>query len=300
MNTPGPLKAIIMRQLSLLLALAAALNGSLHAATFTEEYYLYCGAVVELGPVGYPTWNPPGIVRPPQHGTALIFTTAPFPDSLIYKSDYGYLGVDTFVVACARATQITCDTGIYIMHIVGCPPVNAFEETHHISCDSTLLVPGLGYPVWVSPEIIGPPSNGQAVILGADALTRDTLQYMPAPGFNGTDTVIVQCAFATQIYCETGYYIIDVDCTSLTQEHRQGFGLVAYPNPATGFIFVKASHEVHRVVVSTPAGIPLRSMQPDVPAAELKISLQGLPPGCYFLTAWSGQAVESRAFFIER
>ena len=39
-------------------------------------------------------------------------------DSLFYQAAPNYEGVDTFIVACAHATQITCDTGIYIIETI--------------------------------------------------------------------------------------------------------------------------------------------------------------------------------------
>ncbi len=291
-------KADTMKKSLLALLLIAALSGSLRAGAFTENHYIFCGAIVELGPVGYPTWAQASIVRPAEHGQVFIFTDEPFPDSLVYKSDYGFLGMDTFVVACARATQITCDTGIYIMHVIGCPPVSAFTETHQISCDSTLLVPGLGYPFWVRPEIIQGPAYGQAVILGADALTPDTLQYVPPPGFSGTDTVLVECAHATQITCETGIYIIEVSCTSRSLEALPGLGLRVFPNPAGGVLHVNSSMPLGQVTISTAAGIPVRFVRPPTPLQHLEISLEGLPSGWYVLTAWSGGVLKSAGFVV--
>lgn len=106
-----------MTKLIWTLLLTAILGESLHADAFIEMHYVYCGSILELGPVGYLNWNPATIVRPPEHGDVYLFTGDPFPDSLVYKSDYGYLDVDTFVVACARATQVTCETGIYIVNV---------------------------------------------------------------------------------------------------------------------------------------------------------------------------------------
>lgn len=104
----------------------------------------------------------------------------------------------------------TCSHNYYVVSIV--PNNNAFTETYSINCDSTLLIGQLGYPTWVVPTIITPPANGSAAIL-TDGLWS-TLQYIPNPNFNGTDTVVVECAHATQITCETGTYIINIDCTN--------------------------------------------------------------------------------------
>ena len=177
-----------MKKLFFLLLLIFGLGTSSFAGIFYEYHSIYCGSILELGPVGYIMWNPATIVKEPSHGLALIFTDQPYPDSLVYKSDYGYLGQDTFVVACAQATQITCDTGVYIISVIGCPPLFTFTEEHEISCDSTLVITGLGYPTWVFPEIIQEPAYGTAHLF-MDSTLWHTLEYVAPPGFIGVDTV---------------------------------------------------------------------------------------------------------------
>jgi len=135
------------------------------------------------------------------------------------------LGTDTIkVIGCGDAPppmfftcngweqMNTCSHNYYVVSIV--PNNNAFTETYNITCDSTLLVGQLGYPTWVVPSIITPPNHGSAAIL-TDGVWS-SMQYIPNPNFNGTDTIVVECAHATQITCETGTYIINVDCTNGT------------------------------------------------------------------------------------
>lgn len=289
-----------MTKLIWTLLLTAILGESLHAGAFTETHYIYCGSILELGPVGYPNWSPAYIVRPPEHGDLYLFTSEPFPDSLVYKSDYGYLGVDTFVVACARATQVTCDTGIYIINVIGCPPISAFTETHDISCDSTLLVPGLGYPFWVRPEIIQAPANGQALILNNSTLGLDTLKYTPPPGFSGADTIIVDCAHATQVTCETGIYVVNVSCINRVKENSYRLELRLYPNPAREFLRLECAVPIEKVVVATAAGVPVRLIRPDYSTRMVEASLEGLPAGWYIAEAWSGEASGRTGFVIAR
>ncbi|MBI5913777.1 MAG: Ig-like domain-containing protein [Bacteroidetes bacterium] len=210
------------------------------AGIFIENHSIYCGSILELGPVGYPSWVTATLIQAPTHGQVFIFDTPPFPDSLVYKSDYGYLGQDTFIIACAHATQITCDTGIYIISVIGCPPIQSFTETHDITCDSTLLIAGLGYPTWVTPEIVQSPVHGTAAIVLENSLWH-TLQYTPMPGFNGTDTVVVECAHATQVTCETGIYIIHVLCLDATGEPMGNPYLQIFPNPAASRVVVQSA-----------------------------------------------------------
>jgi hypothetical protein len=96
----------------LLLCIASQFAAS--AGTFTEYHTVTCGSMLQLGRVGYPTWNQAVVIQAPAHGEAIV-QTINFVDSLFYQSAGNYSGVDTFIVACAHATQITCDTGIYIV-----------------------------------------------------------------------------------------------------------------------------------------------------------------------------------------
>ncbi|MBK7406954.1 MAG: T9SS type A sorting domain-containing protein [Saprospirales bacterium] len=274
-----------MKKLILLLVLFAGLEISAIADTFYEYHTIYCGAILELGPVGYVVWNPATVIKAPLPGQAFIFTDSPFPDSLVYKSDYGYLGQDTFVVACAHANQITCDTGIYIISVAGCPPIQSFTEAHEIACDSTLLIPGLGFPTWVTPEIIQPPAHGTAS-LSLDSTLWHTLQYLPEADFNGIDTIVVECAHATQITCETGIFIIQVSCLNSVGEVRLGKDCLVYPNPATSFIVIESGEAIEEARIYSLNGRVLWEKQWSEGTFVEKLSVDGLSPGIYLLEIW--------------
>lgn len=87
-----------------------------------------------------------------------------------------------------------------------------FTENHSISCNQTLDVGPLGYPTWIAPSIIQNPQHGTAIFVG-DLWMFPHMQYTPNAGFEGTDTIVVECAHATQITCATGTYIVEVSCT---------------------------------------------------------------------------------------
>ncbi|TAK44701.1 MAG: T9SS type A sorting domain-containing protein [Saprospiraceae bacterium] len=287
-----------MKKILFPLLLLAGFGPAAQAGTFTEYHALLCGTIIELGPVGYPNWNPATVIKEPEHGQVFIFTNQPYPDSMFYKSDYGYLGQDTFVVVCAHATQITCDTGIYIISAVGCPPIFAFTETHDITCDSTLLVPGLGYPVWTTPKIEQPPQHGTATILSANSADLDTLMYVPAPDFSGADTVIVTCAHATQITCETGIYIFDVSCVNATGDTGRGLALSVFPNPVRGTLHIKAAVPIERLVLAAASGTVVQAIEMKSSLPEATLNLHGIAPGCYFLTVWSSTEMASRKIIV--
>jgi len=282
------------------LMLLAGMGRTAQAGTFTEYHATLCGAIIELGPVGYVNWNPATVIKEAEHGQVFIFTNQPFPDSMFYKSDYGYLGQDTFVVVCAHATQITCDTGIYIISVVGCPPLYAFTETHDITCDSTMLVPGLGYPVWATPEIEQPPQHGTATILSANAANLDTLMYVPEPDFSGSDTVIVTCAHATQLTCETGIYIFNISCVNAAVDPRRGLPLSVSPNPASSTLRIKAAVPIKRLVLAAASGTVVQTIEMKSPLPEATLDLHGVAPGCYFLTVWSGGKMANLKIIVAR
>ncbi|MCB9283460.1 MAG: T9SS type A sorting domain-containing protein [Lewinellaceae bacterium] len=268
-----------MKKLLLLLLLVAGLQGIASAGVFYEYYNIYCGSILELGPVGFPLWNPAKVIKEPLHGQALILTDQPFPDSLVYKSDYGYLGQDTFIVACAHATQITCDTGIYIISVTGCPPILSFTEEHEITCDSTLTITGLGFPTWVTPEIVQEPAHGTAGLF-LDTTLWHTLKYVPEADFTGTDTIVVDCAHATQITCETGIYIVHVSCLNNVAGEKEG-ELRIFPNPAQEWILIDSPDPVERVRLYSLQGMLLRE------GAGKQVWTGNLPPGVYLLEVWA-------------
>ena len=106
-----------MKKHVVILLLSAACLCQLRAGSFTEYHTVTCGTVLQLGRVGYPTWNPAVLIQASTHGQAIVTTTNSI-DSLFYQAAPNFEGVDTFIVACAHATQITCDTGIYIIETV--------------------------------------------------------------------------------------------------------------------------------------------------------------------------------------
>jgi hypothetical protein len=104
------------KHISILLLTAACIY-QLRAGSFTEHHTVNCGTMLSLGRVGYPTWNPATVIQAAAHGEATV-STINLIDSLFYQAAPNYEGLDTFIVACAHATQITCDTGIYIIETV--------------------------------------------------------------------------------------------------------------------------------------------------------------------------------------
>ncbi len=108
-------KRCVMKKHLALLFLFGSLPFVASAGSFTENHTVVCGETLRLGAVGYPTWNEAQIIQAPANGVAGIVQGSTAADSLIYHAAPNYMGIDTLIVLCAHATQITCDTGIYII-----------------------------------------------------------------------------------------------------------------------------------------------------------------------------------------
>lgn len=177
----------------------------------------------------------------------------------------------------------TCSYTYYIVSIV--PNNNSFTEVYNITCDSTLLIGQLGYPTWVTPSIIDPPANGNAAIL-TDGLWS-SLQYIPNSGFSGSDTIVVECAHATQITCETGTYIVNVECTNsvITQTDAHNSPIVFYNVPEQKIVltFTHTPTQSTQVSLFNSSGQLLETIAAGV-SNYLQIDAKNLPAGMYLLT----------------
>lgn len=177
-------------------------------SSFIETHSIACDSTLNITGLGYPTWAVPTIIDPPANGTATI-NTIDLMSLMSYTPNPEFSGIDTVVVECAHATQITCETGMYIFN-VNCGAVNTyhFSESHIADCLSTTYIPlGCGN----TPTIMAQPENGIATILYGNACNY--LVYMPFDGFMGQDSIGVACAvLSASGECQNGLYNIDAIC----------------------------------------------------------------------------------------
>lgn len=155
-----------------------------------------------------------------------------------------------------------------------------FTEIHEINCQQTLIISRLGYPTWSSAIILKSPSNGAATIKSAWA-SFDTLIYQPKSGFAGVDTIIVLCAKATQITCDTGIYVVKVSCLNATGDwvfHRQSVHLKLFESGKS--IVIQSDETLQSVVIYTMDGRKVRLLNP----LGAEIPIDDLPPGYYAVT----------------
>lgn len=218
-------------------------------------------------------------------------------DNCITYQPLAASGTDTItMVGCGDAPPpivLTCngweqmDMCSHTWFIVSISPDSGFTETHTIHCDSTLTIGQLGYPTWVTPTITSPPANGSAGIV-PDGLWS-ALQYTPNIGFTGADTVVVACAQATQLTCQTGTYIFTVDCTNNLPPQPNGItpSVSAFFNPATNQIEITTtvaplSSPMHLWLYNL-TGTPVSSLA--LPSGQITSTHNALhlPAGLYLL-----------------
>lgn len=85
--------------------------------SFTQSHFISCDSTFVSDTLGYPTWNPPSIVQAPTHGTVQFLGDINFFPTFQYTPNSNFEGIDTVIVACAQATQISCTTGIYVFYV---------------------------------------------------------------------------------------------------------------------------------------------------------------------------------------
>lgn len=170
---------------------------------FTETHNIPCGISVTVNNLGYPMWNPPVIITPPNKGTASIEIVDGMYQ-LVYTSHDK--GADTVVVSCAHATQNSCETGQYIFNS-GC-----ISFPIELPCDTTYVSDALMGGWATPPVLVSAPQHGTATFV-------DTyyLNYHPNTGFEGLDTIIVACAAPSpDDGCVSAIFLFDVSCSTTT------------------------------------------------------------------------------------
>ncbi len=180
---------------------------ALFAQSFKEFHHVECGDSIRLYGLGYPHWNPATIIEKAHWGYAKI-THDPQGNSVLhYFAAPCAAYTDTLVVLCAKATQITCDTGYYLFE-VGCH--NPIEEVRvfHLRCGDSVYTQDLSG--WGAPEIIVPPKFGHARII-LEPTDGGGLLYMPFEFYEGPDYVKVKTRFTPEIL-----YIFNTSCKDIS------------------------------------------------------------------------------------
>lgn len=216
--------------------------------TFTEIRQIACGDTAFIGSLGYPTWNPPQIIDRPDLGHAVLLGDFVEPNLLQYIAPICYSGNDTLVIECAHATQITCDTGIYIFEI-SCPESIQTVYPAEVMCNDSTYVDNLS-GFW-GPAIFQAPEHGYASII-LEPTDGAGVFYRPDQGFEGLDAVKVELT-ATH---DTVLYLFQVYCEKLVSSQYEPIAreIDVYPNPTDGNLFFELKEAILTAEIFDSAG----------------------------------------------
>jgi hypothetical protein len=259
----------------LLAAMTWALPLLAGAQTFTETRDIICGDTSLVGSLGYPTWNPAQIVDLPAYGHAMLLGDFIEPNLLQYIAPLHFEGADTLVIECAHATQITCDTGIYVYNVF-CPDPVSTVFANLVHCNDSVYINNLSG--WWAPQVVVQAQNGHAEII-LEPTDGAGLAYRPNTGFEGVDAVMVSLMGGTQIYL----YLFQVYCNLTTGSRELSIGeLDVFPNPATSELFIQHAGNVKAWNMTDMSGTT-RPVDIQTAGHLPRIDLSGVPPGVYVL-----------------
>lgn len=260
------------------LLLAAMAVASLHAVaqTFTEIRNINCGDTAYVENLGYPTWNPPQLVELPNYGHAALLGDFIAPNLLQYTAPPFFDGADTVVIECAYATQITCDTGVYVFNIT-CSQVISPVFATIVPCNDSVYIGNLSG--WWAPQIQDQAQHGHARIV-LEPTDGAGVAYRPDPGFEGVDAVTVSLMGGNQ----TWLYLFQVYCdlTTSINEHREAAPLV-FPNPVGDRLFIKHKPTITYWFLSDLHGVEYPVLLQHGEGDIAEIDLSAWPAGMYLL-----------------
>ena len=126
--------------------------------------------------------------------------------------------------------------------------------------------------------IISGPNNGTA-----DTLNGDSIQYIPNPGFTGTDTIIyVVCDNGTPPLCDTAIVIITITSSVGLDDIADKGQFMVFPNPASQNIFFifKEPQPINIILMSLNGQNSFQYMIND---HSFKMDVSNIPSGLYIL-----------------
>lgn len=250
--------------------------------TFTEVYQLTCGDTAYVSNLGSPTWGIAHIVERPAYGHAVLLGDFIPANLLEYTSPPCFAGSDTVIIECAHATQITCDTGIYIFQMT-CPETSPQIHVREVLCNDSIYVDNLSG--WQGPVITQAAQHGAAHIV-LEPTDGAGVFYRPDQGFEGLDYVKVALSFTGS--GDTVLYLFQVYC-ELTVDQQEAFSkpLALFPNPAGEHLFIQYPNEFEVIQLFDAQG-RRQSTPMHYEAGQYRLEISHLPAGFYFLKAKDG------------
>ncbi|MBK8706106.1 MAG: T9SS type A sorting domain-containing protein [Saprospiraceae bacterium] len=262
------------------------------AQTFTEVRDIVCGDTSLVGSLGYPTWNPAQIVDLPTYGHAMLLGDFIEPNLLQYVAPPYFEGADTLVIACAHATQITCDTGIYVYNI-SCPDPISTVFANLVPCNDSVYINNLSG--WWAPQVLQQAQHGHAEVI-LEPTDGAGLAYRPDTGFEGLDAVTVSLMGGTQTYL----YLFQVYCDLTTGSRElQAETITVFPNPATNELFVQHAGFVKEWNVIDMSGAT-RPIAVQTAGDLLRLDLSDVPPGVYVLCGLTADTLLIKKIVVKK
>lgn len=259
--------------------------------TFTEYLEVNCNTDTTIKGLGYPTWVIPVIVKKPSLGFAIIESDGIY-SALRYTAAPCVKGNDTIIVSCARATQIQCDTGIYIFTI-SCNEVIDYTISHALSCRDSASTYLSGFGV---AEIIEGPNHGKARI-DRGLTDLDSLVYYPDSSYQGLDYIKLSLFGGAIRYLLI--YQIECKLPNASKNIDENEELVIYPNPVKDFFFIKRTELSSLIGINlvNALGVQL-NVKYDVIDGGVLIDVNRFPPGRYSVIIREKSRIKSYAMLI--
>ncbi len=254
--------------------------------TFTEKIQIKCGDMALVSPLGYPTWNAPHILQKPALGHAILIGDFIAPNALEYTAPSCFIGFDTVVIDCARATQITCDTGIYIFEI-SCGEVISPIFANVVGCQDSIYVGNLSG--WWFPQILDSAQHGFSKII-FEPTDGAGVFYRPDSGFEGLDFVKVTLGGSGGL--DTLLYIFQVYCDlTLKNDEPTAKMLPIFPNPTSDYVQFDFESEIVKLEIFNAVGQVFfpKMISPEAREnGQTILTISHLPEGEYFVFGKTG------------
>jgi len=280
-----------MKKAILAICFVGSFGQSITAQTFTEVHTITCGDTAYIGNLGYPTWNIAEIVQHPALGHAILLGDFIPANLLEYTSPPCVVGRDTVIIECAHATQITCDTGIYVFEMT-CPENIEQVYPTTLPCNDSVYVANLSG--WWAPQIAQQAQHGESRIV-LEPTDGAGVFYRPNPGFEGLDYVKVQInnggdtlLYLFQVYCD-----LTVGGQVVTSQP-----LTFYPNPVGQYLFIQDAGNLLDAQVFNLRGQACPVQATDRIGGYL-VETGHLPAGFYFVVIRTKQGAKISGSFVK-
>lgn len=262
--------------------------------SFTEQIKMQCNDSVIRDHLGYPTWNPATLFKKPHYGYAEIREDSSFRQILYYRPPIYFHGKDTLMVLCAKATQITCDTGIYLIDVDCNERVDSFIIIN-TACE---VIDTFKIAYQSEAEIAEKHIHGQATMLFGPE--KDIILYQSEVGFKGQDYILLYLNQLKQhwllIYNVACKDIIDTkNIFTENNEHKT----ILVSNNLLSLEALNFRGTDLEISLTDLNGNQFK-VEKDYQSGSRNIKLNLLQNGFYFLSYKSGKHINRQGFILLR